>query len=340
MKRLALTINGDLIYCSASEENIGKGRCNHLSHQSKVESVDDFMTKASKIQECISNGEKFTILKALPEEEEISKLEGMQKKFYQDGYFYKLDTSDEMREERNALSEDLCSLVLNHMDIDHAEYEMVKLFDENNNLYSSPCIRTKNFLKENELLIGLGDIISDELADEIMTNDSGDFSDIVDKIDFEIENKTGVKNFKEHLAKILSFDILTMNSDRHLNNIGLIHNQKDNKWKFSPIYDNGAALLANKDCDNLNEYNYYYEENTTMYDLSTFGLSPLDSYIDIVVREFKKDKTKRIHIKDYDSLIEEIENYENSYYDSKDVSRIKNILLMQFDEYESLFIKD
>lgn len=339
MKRLALTINGDLTYCSASEENIGKGRCNHLSHQSTIESIDDFMAKASKIQECISNGEKFTILKKSRLKEKM-KLEGMQKKFYQDGYFYKLDTSYEMREERNALSEDLCSLILKHMDIDHAEYEMVKLFDEDNNLYSSPCIRSKNFLKKDEELISLSDVISKKLANEIITNDSGDFSDIVDKIDFEIENKTGIKNYKEHLAKILSFDILTMNSDRHLNNIGLIYNSKDDRWKISPIYDNGAALLANKDCDNLNEYNYYYEENTTMYDLSTFGLSPLDSYIDIVVREFKKDKTKRIHIKDYNLLIEEIENYENGFYDSKDVSRIKNILLMQFDEYESLFIKD
>lgn len=47
-KRLALTIDGQLTYCSASEENVGKGRCNHVSHQGKNESMEDFMMRANK----------------------------------------------------------------------------------------------------------------------------------------------------------------------------------------------------------------------------------------------------------------------------------------------------
>ena len=47
-KRLALTNDGHLTYCTASEENIGKGRCNHCAHQNKGESMEEFMTRANQ----------------------------------------------------------------------------------------------------------------------------------------------------------------------------------------------------------------------------------------------------------------------------------------------------
>ena len=47
-KRLALTTDGHLTYCTASEENMGKGRCNHVSHQNQNESMEEFMTRANQ----------------------------------------------------------------------------------------------------------------------------------------------------------------------------------------------------------------------------------------------------------------------------------------------------
>ena len=41
-KRLALTVDGHLTYCTASEERIGKGRCNHVDHQVANESEGQF----------------------------------------------------------------------------------------------------------------------------------------------------------------------------------------------------------------------------------------------------------------------------------------------------------
>ena len=51
-KRLALTKEGQLTYCSATEENIEKRRCNHIIHQNNNESINDFLKRAnlSKIQ--------------------------------------------------------------------------------------------------------------------------------------------------------------------------------------------------------------------------------------------------------------------------------------------------
>lgn len=48
-KRLALNINGEMTYCSASDENIGKGRCNHLEHQRSYETPQEFMDRVKNL---------------------------------------------------------------------------------------------------------------------------------------------------------------------------------------------------------------------------------------------------------------------------------------------------
>ena len=42
MKRLALTKDGQMTYCSSADENVGKGRCNHVDHQHADESPVEF----------------------------------------------------------------------------------------------------------------------------------------------------------------------------------------------------------------------------------------------------------------------------------------------------------
>lgn len=49
-RRLALTVNGDLTYCQASEENVGKGRCNHIAHQFKDETPNEFLNRVAELQ--------------------------------------------------------------------------------------------------------------------------------------------------------------------------------------------------------------------------------------------------------------------------------------------------
>lgn len=53
MKVYALTEDGKFTYCTADEENRGKGRCNHLLHKEGSESLESFMTRASEIQQKI-----------------------------------------------------------------------------------------------------------------------------------------------------------------------------------------------------------------------------------------------------------------------------------------------
>lgn len=52
---LALNTEGQLTYCTAPEELRGKGRCNHLFHQNKNQSKDDFMQMLSEPKEYGTN---------------------------------------------------------------------------------------------------------------------------------------------------------------------------------------------------------------------------------------------------------------------------------------------
>lgn len=54
---------------------------------------------------------------------------------------------------------------------------------------------------------------------------------------------TGLDMFPQYLTLMFETDALFLNNDRHLNNIAVL--EKDGKYDYCPIFDNGAALLSN-----------------------------------------------------------------------------------------------
>ena len=68
-------------------------------------------------------------------------------------------------------------------------------------------------------------------------------------------------NMEEDLYKMLIFDYIIMNSDRHLNNISVtMHDRGSEILELTSIYDNGAGLLAYKlQEDTLEEYLEMYK---------------------------------------------------------------------------------
>ena len=68
VKRLAMTTDGKLTYCTSSDDNMGKGRCNHIAHQKNRQSPEAFLEYAE-------NEKKFLEIKKLP----IAKLKEMYK---------------------------------------------------------------------------------------------------------------------------------------------------------------------------------------------------------------------------------------------------------------------
>lgn len=54
---------------------------------------------------------------------------------------------------------------------------------------------------------------------------------------------TGLELFPRYLTVLFEADALFLNDDRHLNNIAVL--EKDGKYDYCPIFDNGAGLLSN-----------------------------------------------------------------------------------------------
>lgn len=104
-KRLAMTADGKLTYCSASEENVGKGRCNHIGHERDGESPEHF-SRRMQAEDIV-----FNLFKGLHyyEDEEIG---GIDPKAFGEAYFeasklriLKSFSSERLREMNSSLSD-------------------------------------------------------------------------------------------------------------------------------------------------------------------------------------------------------------------------------------------
>ena len=46
------------------------------------------------------------------------------------------------------------------------------------------------------------------------------------------------------LTKMLAFDALVLNEDRHTNNLLFLYDFKLDTWKLAPLFDHGLSLLS------------------------------------------------------------------------------------------------
>ncbi len=88
---------------------------------------------------------------------------------------------------------------------------------------------------------------------EIMTDKDNMLIPLSSLLDININEIDKVREFCNNISKecledfnkMIIFDYLTLNSDRHTNNIGFLANSKSYRIKgLAPIYDNGASMLC------------------------------------------------------------------------------------------------
>ena len=105
---------------------------------------------------------------------------------------------------------------------------------------------SENFLKRNETYSSLQRLY-DIYYDRELTDVVQGIGNIEDKIQYVLEfvQKITKLDIKEELGKLLTFDMLILNTDRHFNNIGLIIDKVTRKYRVAPVFDNGNALLSN-----------------------------------------------------------------------------------------------
>lgn len=147
-----------------------------------------------------------------------------------------------------ALTETLISKLLEKSNIESdtpfsfARYEIERL---NVHGRDRTGCSSENFLKEGQSIITLSHLFSRQLGTSLKDKLERMSSD-KKRIEYLAEataQYTGLKEFPQYLTLLFEVDALFLNDDRHLNNIAVI--EQGGKFKYCPIFDNGAGLLSN-----------------------------------------------------------------------------------------------
>ncbi|KSV58259.1 hypothetical protein [Acetivibrio ethanolgignens] len=161
---------------------------------------------------------------------------GNQFKIKRRGSWYKADFLG-----YEGLSEYAATLVLEHSNFqEFAKYTLAR-FGCKGKVYRG-CV-SKDFLGSDEYLVTLARLLNQ--VNGVPAKITLDRLSLKDKIlytvDF-VERTLGIENYGKYLTKMLEFDSLILNDDRHLNNIWFICNEVNGyrAWMF----DNGAGFLS------------------------------------------------------------------------------------------------
>ena len=171
---------------------------------------------------------------------------GQQEKYYRNGYWYKLDSRY-----NEGTIEYVVSVILKHSNI--KDFVFYNICTVNN----KKACRSKTFLSKNETFLTLETILCDvyglSSADNYLyaiTNVKDRFDCLVDAVKKYTNNQLDITSM---LRIILYLDLLILNRDRHLNNIGIIVDISNGNYRTAPIFDNGLSLLGGL---NGEVYNY------------------------------------------------------------------------------------
>lgn len=162
---------------------------------------------------------------------------GCQEKYERNGYWYKVDTN--CSEGRN---EYLASLILECSNISNfVKYSVCTINGKNG------C-RSSSFVNSSERIVTIEDIIRKlygvNNASDLLWSDV-DIRNRFKRIVEAVYVYTGKQlNIAKYLCEILYLDMFILNRDRHLDNIGIILNSKNGRFREAPVFDNGLSFLG------------------------------------------------------------------------------------------------
>lgn len=134
-------------------------------------------------------------------------------------------------------------------DIDFVDYSLCKIVEDNSKSYYG-CY-SKSFLSPNEECISFYKLLktyygSGKILEEKLKGYQGKEKCLL--ILSIVQSITGL-DLSTYVDNILKLDAITLNEDRHLNNLCMIRGISG--WRVCPIFDNGLSLLSD-----LNAYPY------------------------------------------------------------------------------------
>ncbi len=144
----------------------------------------------------------------------------------------------------------------------------------------------------------------------------------------QIERITGLRDFGTYLNKLFTIDAFFLNEDRHMHNIAVLMNG-EGEFAYCPIFDNGAALLA----DTKMDYPMQGDVYTLMKEAQAKTIcDDFDKQLD--VSEMVSGEHIKFHFtrKDVSTLLEAV-----AEYSEEEKRRVETIIFMQMHKYPYLF---
>lgn len=173
----------------------------------------------------------------------LTSSKGNQEKWCDDNIWYKLDQFG-----YEAFAEAVTSEILEKSNIESdTPFKFVRYSIEKVNVHNAERVActSPNFLKQGEAIITLNKLLSSNIEvslTEKLSRLASDKKRIQYLVDATKEI-TGLADFDKYLTLLFEIDSLVLNDDRHLNNIAVL--EKNGKFDYCPIFDNGAGLLSN-----------------------------------------------------------------------------------------------
>lgn len=144
----------------------------------------------------------------------------------------------------------------------------------------------------------------------------------------QVERVTNLSDFGVYMNKLFTMDAFFLNEDRHTHNIAIQMN-KDGRFSYSPIFDNGAGLLADTSLDYpLGKDVYLQIKEVRAKTIS----ADFDEQLDLSEKLYGNHLKFHFHAKDVSDLLDGI-----SIYSQKEKDRVRDILLSQMKKYAYLF---
>ena len=204
--------------------------------------------------------------------------EGTQTKFYDKGYWYKTDTFEE------GIVEYLVSKLLTFSTLTKKSYVVYEYGKING---KSGC-RSKDFLKPGYELITF-ERIHQRITGAKLSAKKFEFESMEGYIEYTVDffRKYLDLDIKKYLKNIITLDYITLNEDRHFNNLAVIYDTKNNKYTTAPIFDNGKSLLNG---NRSYRPSFSIDENIKKVIALTLNTEPQSLYRDVLIYQLSVNK--------------------------------------------------
>lgn len=144
----------------------------------------------------------------------------------------------------------------------------------------------------------------------------------------EIEKYTGIENFGQYLTKMLEFDAILLNDDRHMSNICVIRDKENQTYSPGPVFDHGHAFGLWR-ARLIRPVEQLKEETESVPFSRSF-----DAQMHVAEKLYGGQQLKLTYsAEDLEKSLRKCEEY----YQQDVINYVKDVALIQMDQYRDYF---